>query len=460
MVGQQRARRAPLRPSRKPQKVGGLQRDIALNAQQYEFVFSPYRFAFYVGGLGAGKSYAGALRSVIRSQEHPGSLGLIGAPTYAMLRDVTQRTFFELLPESLIRSYNKTDGHLILRNGSEILFRSTDAPDRLRGLNLAWFWLDEAPLCGYYVWQVLKGRLRQAEHLTAGWATGTPKGRDGYARDFELEPKAHHALYRASTWANAHNLPPDYVADLGYSGAFAEQEIEGLFVAFDGLVYALDATAQGHLKAWDEGGKPTSDLARVIGGIDWGYTNPTALIPIGLDGDRRAWVLDEFYQRRTSREEVVLPAIIKLTRQYNVAVWYADAADPEAIDAANNALAREGLQCRVRPVAKGPGSVRAGIQTVTSLLAERGDGTRGLYVDPKCVNLIAEFGSYAYATTERAKRDPSEEPVKQSDHGLDALRYGLWSELGQQAATSAYLADMERLRRLVRQPEKKEDVLI
>ena len=180
-------------------------------------------------------------------------------------------------------------------------------------------------------------------------------------------------------------------------------------------------------------------------------------MPIGLDGDRRAWVLDEFYQRRASREEVTLPALVRLTRQYHVAVWYADAEDPGAIDAANNALAREGLQCRVRAVKKGPGSVRSGIQTVTSLLALRGDGTRGLYVDPRCKNLIAEFGGYAYATAERTKRDPAEEPIKQSDHALDATRYALHSELGQQAATEAYLADV---RRLVKQPEKKDDVLI
>jgi hypothetical protein len=165
----------------------------------------------------------------------------------------------------------------------------------------------------------------------------------------------------------------------------------------------------------------------------------------GLDGDKRAWQLDEFYQRRASQEEIVRPALVKLTKQYNVAVWYADAADPEAIDGANNALARAGLQCRVRAVQKGAGSVRAGIQTVTSLLALRGDGTRGLYIDPKCVNTIAEFGSYAYATTERAKRDPAEEPIKQSDHALDALRYALRSELGQATAVDAYLHEMGRL---------------
>ena len=271
------------------------------------------------------------------------------------------------------------------------------------------------------------------------------RGSDGYARDFELALQPNHALYRASTWANAHNLPEGFVADLGYTGAFAEQEIEGLFVAFEGLVYALDASSRegGNLKAW---GKPTSDFASVIGGIDWGYTNPAALLVFGLDGDRRAWQLDEFYQRRASLEEIILPALVKLTRQYGVSHWYADAADPEAIDRANNVLAREGLQCRVRPVVKGAGSVRAGIQTVTSLLALREDGTRGLYVDPaRCVNTIAEFGSYAYATAERSKRDPSEEPVKQSDHAMDALRYALHSELGQQAATEAYLAEMQRL---------------
>ena len=41
-------------------------------------------------------------------------------------------------------------------------------------------------------------------------------------------------------------------------------------------------------------------------------------------------------------------------------------------------------------------------------------------------------------------RDPSEEPVKQSDHALDATRYALHTELGEHAATEAYLAEMQR----------------
>jgi hypothetical protein len=120
-----------------------------------------------------------------------------------MLRDATQRAFFALLDESLGDdggyTYHKSEQRLTLPNGSQILFRSLDDPDRIRGLTLAWFWLDEAPLCGHFAWQVLKGRLRQRGYLTMGWATGTPQGRDVYAYDFELAPRPNHTLYRAAT---------------------------------------------------------------------------------------------------------------------------------------------------------------------------------------------------------------------------------------------------------------------
>jgi hypothetical protein len=98
-------------------------------------------------------------------------------------------------------------------------------------------------------------------------------------------------------------------------------------------------------------------------------------------------------------------------------------------------------------VVKGAGSVRAGIQTVTTALSARGDGSRGLYVSPRCAHTIAEFGAYAYASAPEGadvpiKRDAAEEPIKLNDHCLDALRYALHSELTGVAATEAYLAQL------------------
>jgi hypothetical protein len=414
---------------------------IALNPVQHQFVYCPARFSFYVGGIGAGKTFAGAVRAILRALWWPGSLGVIGAPTYPMLRDTTQRTVFELLPAHLIRRFNRTQQHLWLANGSEMLFRSLDEPNRLRGLNLAWFWLDEAPLCGHYAWEVLKGRLRQRGFDPAAWATGTPKGRDGFAREFELAPLPGHVLFRASTRINAHNLPPGYIEDLGYTGSFAAQEIEGQFVAFEGLVYVFDASQNGHLRE----PAPGQRFARVIGGVDWGYTNPAAALVFGLDGDRRAWQLAEFYQRRANLTEVLLPAILELTRRWDVQTWYCGPDEPEHIAALDAALSREVLPARALAA---DNRVAPGIQTVAGLLALREDGTRGLYVSPVCEHTIAEYGAYHYAdAAPGGRRDPSEQPLKQNDHALDASRYALHSELGQARQADAYLDRMARLHR-------------
>jgi hypothetical protein len=416
-----------------------------LHAVQADFVSCRERFSLYIGGIGSGKTWAGAVRAIATAWEQPGALGLIGAPTNTMLRDTTERTFFELLPRPLIAAYHKSEQHLRLRNGSEILFRSLDEPDRVRGLSLAWFWLDEAPLCGYYAWQVLKGRLRQKGFTTAGWATGTPHGRDGFWRDFEQRPRPRHALFRAATDANAANLPPDYIAQLGYTGALYDQEVLGRFTAFAGLVYALDASRQGHLRA----PAPGLRWQEVIGGVDWGYTNPAAAVVFGLDGDGRAWQLDEFYMRRAPLEEVLLPALLELTRRYGVQRWYCGPDEPEHIAALAAGLARE----RLPAVAlRADNAVSAGIQTVTRLLSSRGDGTRGLYIHPRCTHTIAEYGSYQYAlgrsaasgASGTAGKEPSEQPLKQNDHALDATRYALHTHLRQARAADAYLAGMQR----------------
>lgn len=52
-----------------------------LNPVQWAFVACESRFSFYVGGVGAGKTHAGAVRAILRALDFPGALGLIGAPT-------------------------------------------------------------------------------------------------------------------------------------------------------------------------------------------------------------------------------------------------------------------------------------------------------------------------------------------------------------------------------------------
>jgi hypothetical protein len=197
---------------------------------------------------------------------------------------------------------------------------------------------------------------------------------------------------------------------------------------------SASAPATSALKLWKS----------VVGGIDWGYSNPAAALVFALDGDGRVWQLDEFYQRRAALEETLLPAILELTRRYGVRTWYCGPDEPEHIARLAEALAREGLPSRA---VKADNAVRAGIQTVTSLLARRPDGTRGLYVSPRCIHTIAEYQSYQYETVSKGgltARDGSELPLKQNDHAMDATRYALHTALGQRRATNAYLAALRR----------------
>ena len=57
-----------------------------------------------------------------------------------------------------------------------------------------------------------------------------------------------------------------------------------------------------------------------------------------------------------------------------------------------------------------------GITKVQDYLKIQGDGKPRLTVDPSCVNTINEFESYVW-------KENKDEPVKDNDHAMDALRY-------------------------------------
>src|SRR5689334_15887343 len=129
---------------------------------QARFLHSEARFKGFSGPVGSGKSMALCFQAFQLATENPGCQGLLGAPTYRMMRDVTQVAFLRLLEENNIphdfcKSENVVRIHEI---NSEILLRSLDEPERLRGTNLAWFGLDELTFTTEEAWTRLEARLR------------------------------------------------------------------------------------------------------------------------------------------------------------------------------------------------------------------------------------------------------------------------------------------------------------
>ena len=375
-----------------------MKRQIELYGTQHDFVASAARFTGFIGGIGSGKSYAGAVKALLCSKE-PGSLGLVVAPSYPMLRDATLRTF-KSVAEGTIAEMHAGEMRITLRNGSEVLFRSADQPDRLRGPNIHWAWIDEASLCGAETWDVVIGRLRADGKAGPCWITTTPKGKNWvYRRQGQM------TVFRATTAGNPY-LSREFVESLHavYEGKFALQELQGEFVGFDGLVY--DEFDRGrNVRAMQPG-----SWVRVIAGVDEGYTNPAVILVVGQDSDGRLHVMHEFYRRRTLQSDVVMESR-RLMAEYRVSEFVTD---PSAAGLIAD-MRRAGI-----PATPAHNAVMDGIQAVKARLAAAGDGSPRLTIDPACANTIGELEGYAWRGGKGGLRD---EPEKANDHAMDALRY-------------------------------------
>lgn len=220
------------------------------------------RHTAFVGGLGSGKSWAGGIKAVLYAVGQPGSLGLVAAPTYRQLMDSTMREFFKLLPKELILSFSKSEMHMKLINGSEIVFRSLENYESIRGIEIAWAWIDEANLISHKAWKVVVGRLRQPGYPHRTWLTTTPRGRtanwlyEEYVQKIIANPglETSRRIFKAKTRDNVENIGEEYVLDLEstYTGEYAKQELLGEFVDLvEGRVYP-QFSAEEHVNFFGE----------------------------------------------------------------------------------------------------------------------------------------------------------------------------------------------------------------
>jgi phage terminase large subunit len=196
-------------------------------------------------------------------------------------------------------------------------------------------------------------------------------------------------------------LPQDYTDWLNtLTGTHASRYRDGKWVGFEGLVYDTWDRAV-HVK------ERAGPWVRVWGAVDEGYTNPAVLLSVGEDADGRLHVFREFYERQ------VLPSdhVEEAQRRRNEDRIWQFILDPSAVGLGSDMRAA-GLNVTTEV----DNSVFEGIRRVQDRLALQGDGLPRLTVDPSCEATIREFESYLW-------KPGKDEPVKQLDHAMDALRY-------------------------------------
>jgi hypothetical protein len=146
----------------------------------------------------------------------------------------------------------------------EMIFRSSSFPDRPARPQSA-LGVDgrRRDVSSNGIHQFSLGRLRADGAAGPLWITTTPRG-----RNWLWQQRDKIRLYQARTQDNPF-LDREFIDALEetYTGKFAEQELGGAFVGFDGLVYEL-FDDEVHIT------ERAGPWQRVIAGVDEGYTNP------------------------------------------------------------------------------------------------------------------------------------------------------------------------------------------
>mgnify|MGYP006279273311 CR=1 FL=1 len=255
--------------------------DVEFFPAQQQFLRGDKRYVGYISGVGAGKTFVGNWRTWLNMEHwNEGEMGAIVAPTRQMIINV-------ILPEMRDmgfmdrwehKSSHSDEPGLHSPNGSRALLLSADNKrtiERLRGLNLAWWHIDEKTAVPRRAQEILEQRLRVGEYRN-GYITTTPKGKDdtydffvgnenavkdGFGESTIYETDDKMAIVGVPTSANPHT-PEDYkeAMEQDMPDEIRAQEVQGQFVELGGGVFTREMLQWIHPTD-----APESNLKTIIG---------------------------------------------------------------------------------------------------------------------------------------------------------------------------------------------------
>lgn len=419
--------------------------------EQGEFIGSAAEEVLFSGAFGAGKSLSLCAKALLLSLRYPGNRGGLFRKEAKALKATTLITLLEgdghagpVLPHQYIAKHHHTESTIRLKNGSTIVYGGLDDPGWILSLNLGWFGVDQIEQLTEQDYQMLLGRLRHpVPSIRQGFGACNPEAPTHwlYQRFFKNKPPGTHAV-SANTFSNPY-LPEDYKARLErFKGIYRQRYVEGKWVAFEGMIYDnFDAS----LHIIDPFPIP-EDWPR-FRSIDFGYRNPLVCQWWAVSPDDIYYLYRELYMSH----RLVSEHAVEIKRQEELAAD--DEGNPrwEQIDesyADHDAEDRATLDYSgvyTWPAVK---DVSPGIQAVYERLNMGADGKAGIYflrnalveVDPYLeaeqlpTSTIDEIGGYAWKRPGPG-RPTKEEPLKENDHGMDAMRYFVYSR---EAGPKAY----------------------
>lgn len=382
---------------------------MILHPAQEAIAQDRHRFRVVNCGRRWGKTTLAVLEMVAKAVFRDNAKVVYIAPTYQQARDIAWNELKKVCDPVLIQANeSRLEITIKTKNGASslILLRGWESVETLRGQAFDFIVIDEiAMMRNFWVnWmEVLRPTLtdRKGEVLFVS----TPKGFNHFYDLANLESKdADFKTFHFTSYDNPH-LPKEEIdksKEQLTPDRFA-QEYMADFRKSEGLVYKEFQRWRHVFKNPDK-----RTYVKTFGGVDFGFTNPCAVLTIKKDRQAIYWVTDEWY--KTSQTDAQIADYVAALQ------WDECYPDPESA-AGIEELKRRGVN--TREVVKNKDSIRNGINVVRELFK-----TNRLRVHESCSNLIWELETYSYPER-KPDHNEEENPIKENDHALDALRYAL-----------------------------------
>jgi phage terminase large subunit len=328
---------------------------------------------------------------------------LILRETMPALRRTILKEFITMLHDTGIMPYIewKKSFNEFKYQGRQISFFSLDEESKVLGIQSAWFWINEGNPVSYNIFNQLL--IRCENFCFLDYNPFDPSGWINQQLELKRLPLRGDVSLTVSTYKMNPYLPKTII-----------EEIEGLAMTDPQLFQVYNKGEWAELTGLIYHGFKEVDYAiegKTVIGLDFGYSDPMALIEITLNAKTKELLVKELYYEREKTIDDLIQFINEKgynTRDY---LYIADSADPEKIER----IKRAGI--RIKKARKGKSSIRNGIDTVKqySILVYSDD-------DNSSDNIISELHKYKWK--EDREGESLEEPIDKFNHALDAIRYG------------------------------------
>ena len=380
-----------------------------------------HRLEVYCGGAGSGKSY-GACQKVLLKALNRRRKVLVVRKVGATLRHSVFQLFLDLLTAcGCPAAVNRSDFQITLPNGSVLLFKGMDDPEKIKSITgITDIVIEEATELNEEDFWQLSLRLRPPEPEPQIFLMFNPVSRANWVYRLFFAPDTpgvppEGTLILRTTYRDNRFLPESYCRELEAlktrNPRYYRIYALGEFASAGRLVYPQ--VTRRLIPAEEVAGLP------VFCGLDFGYVNDPSALVWGRYDRRggRVFITGEYVGSGLLNDKIA-DAIKRLGLAKERII--ADSAEQKSIEE----IRLLGVP-RIRPSRKGPDSVLHGIQWIAR---------QELIVDERCPCIIREFETYVW------EKDPAtgayrNRPADSDNHCLDALRYGLEPEIRPRADT-------------------------